>query len=80
MKVKLKEHYQDAHVHYQPGQVVDVADTLGAWLLEHRKAEAVPTPAAVRHLDVEPQFEQAEEPPAPQKFEKPQRRSRRTKK
>jgi hypothetical protein len=38
MKVKLLEHYQDAQVHYLPEQEVDVDATLGAWLVEHRKA------------------------------------------
>src|SRR5690349_2178381 len=38
MLVKLTEHYQDARVHYTPEQEVDVDSTLGAWLVEHRKA------------------------------------------
>lgn len=65
--MKMKEHYQDAQVHYQPKQVVDVGAALGAWLIEHRKAEPVEEVREARHLDVEPQFEQAEEPPKPEK-------------
>lgn len=64
MKVKMREHYQDARQHLAPGQVVSVDEVLGRWLLDNRKAEAVQNEA--RHLDVEPQFEQAEEPPKPQ--------------
>lgn len=41
MKVLMLEHYQDAQVHYAPEQVVDVSASLGAWLVEHRKAVAV---------------------------------------
>lgn len=73
MKVKMIEHYQDAQQHLAPEQVVEVDDALGAWLLEHRKAQQVDEPKPVRHLENEPQFEQAEEPPQPQQFEKPRR-------
>lgn len=41
MKVLMLEHYQDAQVHYAPEQVVDVSASLGAWLVEHRKAVAI---------------------------------------
>lgn len=62
MKVKMLEYYQDAQVIFEPGQVVDVGIELGSYLLKHRKAEVAEVVEA-RHLDVEPQFEQAEEPP-----------------
>lgn len=71
MKVKMREHYQDAQRHFAPGQVVGVDDVLGRWLVDNRKAEAVQDEA--RHLDVEPQFEQAEEPPQPKTFRNPKR-------
>lgn len=71
MKIKMREHYQDANIHLAPGQVAEVGNVLGQWLLDNRKAEAV---VDARHLDVEPQFEQAEEPPQPPTF----RKSRRT--
>jgi hypothetical protein len=60
MKVKMIEHYQDRDVTLFPDQEADVSAALGAWLIEHRKAQAV---IDARHLNVEPQFEQAEEPP-----------------
>jgi elongation factor P hydroxylase len=70
MKVKLTEHYNDARYAFAPGQEVDVSHELGTWLVEHRKAVklevAAPAPE-YRHLDVEPQFEQAEVPPQPKK-------------
>lgn len=70
MKVKLLEHYRDAKVHYRPEQVVDVSKDFGEWLLEHHKAQQVQEPVReARHLDVEPQFEQAEEPPKPTRLE-----------
>jgi hypothetical protein len=63
MKIKLLEHFQDSSVHFSPGQEVEVDDALGAYLLEHRKAVKVePQTRQAKHLDVEPQFEQAEEP------------------
>ena len=58
MIVKMREHYQDALVHFAPGQEVEVDEKLGKWLVDNRKALPV-----VKHLEVEPQFEQAEEPP-----------------
>jgi hypothetical protein len=76
MKVKMIEHYQDARQHLAPEQVVEVDDELGAWLVEHRKAQAVGEVKQARHLDLEPQFEQAEEPPKPPQFEKPKRSRR----
>lgn len=60
----MLEYYQDAQVYFEQGQVVDVGIELGSYLLKHRKAEVVDV-AQPRHLDVEPQFEQAEEPPQP---------------
>ena len=87
MKVKMKEHYQDARVHYSPNQVVEVDKNLGTWLVDNRKAEEVieqhygaqPEPQErhdeelyPRHMDVEPQFEQ-EEPPQPKEEKKPKR-------
>lgn len=41
MKVKMLEWYQDASMALQPGMEVEVDNKLGAWLLEHRKAEEV---------------------------------------
>lgn len=67
MKLKMKEHYRDAQVVFAPDQIVEVGEVLGAYLLQHNKAERV-TPS---HFDVESQFEQAEEPPQPQQFRKP---------
>lgn len=73
MKIKLKEHYRDAHVYFAAGQVVDASDTLAKWLLENKKA--IPFIEEARHLDVEPQFEQAEEPPQTKSL-KPRKRGR----
>ena len=69
MKVKMTEHYQDARTSLAPGNEYDVDAALGAWLVAHRKAiklEVVAAAPMPRHLDVEPQFEQAEEPPKPE--------------
>ena len=74
MKVTMREYYQDARMVLEPGKVYDVDSQLGAWLVRHYKATEVITeknflePVTLdtqdaRHLDVEPQFEQAEEPP-----------------
>lgn len=60
MKIKMLEHYQDKNIHLALGQEVEVEANLGAWLVEYNKAVALPD---ARHLDAEPQFEQAEEPP-----------------
>lgn len=60
MKVLMKEFYKDKSVTLAKGQTVEVSAELGAWLLQHRKAEQVHD---TRHLDVEPQFEQAKTPP-----------------
>lgn len=68
MKIKMREHFREANIHFAPEQVIEVDDALGAWLVEHRKAVRV---EEARHLDVEPQFEQAEEPP--QAFRNPKR-------
>ena len=70
MKVKLFEYYNDARHSFTPGQEVDVSHELGAWLVEHRKAvklEVIAPEPDYRHLNVEPQFEQAEVPPQPKK-------------
>jgi hypothetical protein len=64
MKVKMKEFYRDSQHAFPPEQVVDETmadDELLAWLVEHNKA--VEVNESPRHLNVEPQFEQAEEPP-----------------
>lgn len=76
MKVKMTEHYQDAKVHYHPEQVVEVDKALGSWLVEHRKAVELAEPKPVKHIEVEPQFEQAEEPPAPSPMFRKSKRSR----
>lgn len=79
MKITMLEYYRDAQNYFEPLQVVDVDASLGEWLVEHHKAvEVIAAPAS--RLDVEPQFEQAEEPP---QAEEPQperkKRSRRVK-
>jgi hypothetical protein len=79
MKVKMLEHYQDAHVHYAPGQIVEPGDMLADWLVKNNKAVKVKEQALefeARNFDNEPQFE-APPLPKPQQFEKPQKRSRR---
>ena len=58
MIVRLLEYYQDAQNHFAPEQEVEVDEVLGAYLVVHKKAVQV-----VKHLEIEPQFEQAEEPP-----------------
>jgi hypothetical protein len=64
MKIKMLEHYQESGLHLQPDQVCEVDAKLGAWLVKYRKAvEIKPEPLKAHYLDVEPQFEQAEEPP-----------------
>lgn len=68
MKVFMQEHYQDAKVHLYPDKEYEVDSVLGEWLLKHRKAVKVEPVLEARHLSVEPQFEQAEEPPKPQEF------------
>jgi hypothetical protein len=73
MKVKMYEHYQEAGLHLHPDQEVEVDPKLGAFLVRYRKAvEIKPEPKVepvAHYLDVEPQFEEAEEPPviAPKK-------------
>lgn len=62
MKVKLLEHYQDSKQHLYPDKEYDVERVLGEWLIKNRKAVEI---SDVRHLNIEPQFEQAEEPPKP---------------
>lgn len=74
MIVLMKEHYQDASMHLYPEQQYEVGSVLGEWLVKNKKAVKIESPApSDRHLNVEPQFEQAETPPV----EKPARRSRR---
>ena len=77
MKVLLKQHYQDARCHLYPDKQYEVADDLGAFLVKNRMAEKIEEQPIIieKHLEVEPQFEQAEEPPQP--VEKPARRARR---
>lgn len=58
MIVKMKQHFQDARMHLEPNKDYEVDAVLGNWLVDNKKAVIV-----VKHLDVEPQFEQAEEPP-----------------
>lgn len=72
MIVKMKLHYQDAHVHYSPNQEVEVGTTLGNWLIANKMAVAVEQVVA-KYLNVEPQFEQAEEPPQPKEFKNAKR-------
>lgn len=80
MKVQMTEWYQDAKIVLKPEQVADVDAQLAGWLLANHKAVAVNDPVTEQGgiHDVEPQFENANVPPQPQKFEKPQR-SRRAK-
>lgn len=63
MKVKLKQHYQDAQVHLYPGQEYD--GELAPYLLRHRMAVAVeeprPEPAPADPVE-EPRPEPAPEP------------------
>ena len=47
-------------MHLFPDTEYEVDDQLAMLLIQHRKAIAI---ADVRHLNIEPQFEQAEEPP-----------------
>ena len=61
----MLEHYNDRTNHFSEGQVVEVDKNLADFLLNHRKAVEV-TQKEARHLDVEPQFEQAEAPPEPE--------------
>lgn len=74
MKIQMFEYYQDASINLHPDQIAEVNDELAAWLIEHRKAKAVQEAKPARHLDVEPQFEQAEEPPKSQRLERPKSR------
>lgn len=78
MKIKMSEYFQGRGVSalllprrnrvsvLEPGQEYEVDDSLAEFLLKARKAEVAQD---FRHLDVEPQFEQAEVPPqlAPRK-------------
>ena len=60
VKMKPKQHYQDAQVHLEPEKEYEVGVALGQWLIDNKKAVII-----IKHLDVEPQFEQAEIPPKP---------------
>jgi hypothetical protein len=78
MQVKFLQDFQGREtkeVFYRSGQEVDLPDHIAQQLLADRRVELV-KPAEVvhfenvtgvdmRHLNVEPQFEQAEEPPKP---------------
>lgn len=68
MKVRMSEHYQDSTCHLYPDKEYEVDGSLGEFLLKHRKAVKVEPAPTFKHLDVEPQFEQAEPPPQPQEF------------
>lgn len=64
MKVKLKQHYQDARIHLEPGQIYD--GDLAPYLLQHRMAEQVEEakPAPVPEPTPEPAEEtQSQEAP-----------------
>ena len=62
MKVKLKVFYNDTKGHnFTPNQEVEVDAVLGAWLVKANKAVEVSPAKSVN--DLEPQFENAEEPP-----------------
>lgn len=47
MKVKMLEHYKDSTCTLIQGDEVEVSGKLGAWLLEHRKAEKITQPEIV---------------------------------
>jgi len=62
MQVKMKVHYNDTSGHnFEPNQIVEVGSGLGVWLIAEKKAEEVVTAGSIH--DVEPQFENANEPP-----------------
>ena len=73
MKVKLKQHYQDARIHLEPGQVYD--GELVPYLLYHRMAEEVKEAPAKEPAPVSLVGEPPAEP-EPQAFEKPKRSRR----
>jgi len=74
MKVKLKQHYQDAQVHLYPGQ--EYSGDIAPYLLQHRMAEPVEEPApAVPDPTPEPEGE----PEQPKSQETPRRARRATK-
>jgi len=60
MKILMNQHYQDASKHLLPDTEYEVDAAFGLMLVKQRKAVEV---VDVRHLEIEPQFEQAEEPP-----------------
>lgn len=72
MKVKLKQHYQDARIHLEPGQEYD--GELVPYLLLHRMAEAVKEPEPVQEPALETVSADPEQPPALVEKEQPKRR------
>lgn len=62
MKVKMLEYYQDKLMTLAPDSVVDVDETLGAWLLEHRKAERIAAPKVEEAPALEEQPQRLETP------------------
>jgi hypothetical protein len=82
MKLKMREYFQGHEITgmFVPGQVVEIGDDLGNYLLQHRKAEptdeALPVVAApetvsevVSEVVLDPvvQAEPTDEAPAPKK-------------
>lgn len=67
MKLKMAEHYQDSKQTLILGDVVEVNDYLGQWLLDNGKAQRLPEPKP------EPKQEPAEVVEVP---ETPKRRSK----
>ena len=75
MKVKMTVFFNDTKGHnFEPEQVVEVGAELGKWLIESRKAAEIAAPAAGSRHDVEPKFENVEEPPKPEKVTPPVKR------
>jgi hypothetical protein len=66
MKVIMKEHYQDARVHYVPEQVVDVDLDMAAWLVMNHKAVQVDEPTRPAPVDTV-QSETEQSPAAPRR-------------
>ena len=64
MKVKMKVLFQNTSgVFYEEGKEYEVGAQMGAWLIKARKAVEVVQAGSIH--DVEPQFENANEPPKP---------------
>ena len=56
MKVKMKEYFQGRNLPtLTPGQLADVSEVLGAWLVEHGKAELLPEPKPAPKPEPEPE-------------------------